>query len=102
LRELRKVAAEIASEVAIQVQNNGVAPKFSQDKVQSASRRLSGRLQVLMCTRRRYRNERSKEMTAQASRALKLPAVNDSVSSEIGHVRSAQVALESDELNGSG
>jgi hypothetical protein len=41
-------------------------------------------------------------MTAQASRALKLPAVNDSVSSEIGHVRSAQVALESDELYGSG
>ena len=41
-------------------------------------------------------------MAAQASRALKLPAVNDSASFEIENVRSAQVALEGDELYGSG
>ncbi len=42
-------------------------------------------------------------MAAQASRALKLPAVNDNASFEIADVTSAQVALESDELyrNGS-
>ena len=34
-------------------------------------------------------------MAAQAIRALKLPAVNDSASFEIAHVTSAQVALES-------
>src|ERR1700686_330180 len=55
-----------------------------------------------MCTRREHRNERSKEMAAQASRALKLPAVNDSASFEIPYVMSAQVALESDELYSSG
>jgi formate hydrogenlyase transcriptional activator len=37
-------------------------------------------------------------MAAQASRALKLPAINDSASFEIPSVTSAQVALESDEL----
>jgi hypothetical protein len=41
-------------------------------------------------------------MAAQAIRALKLPAVNDSASFEIAHVTSAQVALESDELYGNG
>jgi formate hydrogenlyase transcriptional activator len=41
-------------------------------------------------------------MAAQASRALKLPAVNDSASFEIPYVTSAQVALERDELYGSG
>ncbi len=41
-------------------------------------------------------------MAAQASRALTLPAVNDSASFEIEDVTSAQVALESDELYGSG
>jgi formate hydrogenlyase transcriptional activator len=41
-------------------------------------------------------------MAAQASRALKLPAVNDSASFEIPYVTSAQVALESDELYSSG
>ena len=41
-------------------------------------------------------------MAAQASRALKLPAVNDNASFEIADVTSAQVALESDELYGSG
>jgi formate hydrogenlyase transcriptional activator len=41
-------------------------------------------------------------MAAQVSRALKLPAVNDSASFEIVYVTSAQVALESDELYGSG
>src|SRR6202163_3820415 len=55
-----------------------------------------------MCTRREHRNERSKEMAAQASRALKLPAVNDGASFEIPYVTSAQVALESDELYCSG
>src|SRR5882762_1462251 len=55
-----------------------------------------------MCTRRKYRNERCKEMAAQASRALKLPVVNDNASFEIADVTSAQVALESDELYGSG
>jgi formate hydrogenlyase transcriptional activator len=47
-------------------------------------------------------NERSKEMAAQASRARELPAVNDNVSFELGHVTSAQDTLESDELYGSG
>src|SRR4030088_2643878 len=55
-----------------------------------------------MCTRRKYGNERCKEMAAQASRALKLPAVNDNASFEIADVTSARVALESDELYGSG
>src|ERR1700730_4582652 len=55
-----------------------------------------------MCTRRDYRNERSKEMAAQVSWARKLPAVNDSASFEIAHVTSAQDALESDELYGNG
>jgi formate hydrogenlyase transcriptional activator len=41
-------------------------------------------------------------MAAQASRALKLPAVNDSASFEIPYVTSARVALERDELYGSG
>ena len=41
-------------------------------------------------------------MAAQAIRALKLPAVNDSASFEIPYVTSAQVALDSDELYGSG
>ncbi len=41
-------------------------------------------------------------MAAQASRALKLPAVNDSASFEVPYVTSAQVALESDELYSSG
>jgi formate hydrogenlyase transcriptional activator len=41
-------------------------------------------------------------MAAQASWARKLPAVNDSASFEIAYVTSAQVALESDELYGSG
>src|SRR6202163_2120237 len=41
-------------------------------------------------------------MAAQASRALKLPAVNDSASFEIAYVASARVALESDEFYGSG
>jgi transcriptional regulator with GAF, ATPase, and Fis domain len=41
-------------------------------------------------------------MAAQASRALKLPAVNDSASLEIADVTSAQLAHESDELYGSG
>jgi transcriptional regulator with GAF, ATPase, and Fis domain len=43
-------------------------------------------------------------MAAQASRALKLPAVNDKASFEIAYVTSAQaqVALENDELCGSG
>jgi formate hydrogenlyase transcriptional activator len=41
-------------------------------------------------------------MAAQASRALKLPAVNDNASFEIADVTSARVALESDELYGSG
>jgi formate hydrogenlyase transcriptional activator len=41
-------------------------------------------------------------MAAQASWACKLPAVNDSASFEIPYVTSAQVALESDELYGSG
>ena len=41
-------------------------------------------------------------MAAQASRALKLPVVNDNASFEIADVTSAQVALESDELYGSG
>jgi transcriptional regulator with GAF, ATPase, and Fis domain len=41
-------------------------------------------------------------MAAQASRALKLPAVKDSASSEIPYVTSAQVAVESDELYSSG
>ena len=41
-------------------------------------------------------------MAAQASRALKLPAVNDNASFEIAEVTSAQVALESDELYSSG
>src|SRR5882724_8640252 len=41
-------------------------------------------------------------MAAQASRALKLPAVNDSASFEIPNVTLAQVALENDELFGSG
>jgi formate hydrogenlyase transcriptional activator len=41
-------------------------------------------------------------MAAQASRALKLPAVNDNGSFEIADVTSAQVALESHELYGSG
>src|SRR4030088_84592 len=55
-----------------------------------------------MCTRRKYGNERCKEMAAQASWALKLPAVNDSASFEIQYVTSAQVALESGELYSSG
>src|ERR1700726_4608223 len=55
-----------------------------------------------MCTRRKYMNERSIEMAAQASRARELPAVNDNVSFELGHVTSAQDTLESDELYGSG
>jgi formate hydrogenlyase transcriptional activator len=46
-------------------------------------------------------NERSKEMAAQASRARELPAVNDNVSFELGHVTSAQDTLESAELYGS-
>ncbi len=41
-------------------------------------------------------------MAAQASWARKLPAVNDSASFEIADVTSAQVALECDELDGSG
>ena len=41
-------------------------------------------------------------MAAQASRARELPAVNDNVSFELGHVTSAQDTLESDELYGSG
>jgi formate hydrogenlyase transcriptional activator len=41
-------------------------------------------------------------MAAQASWARKLPAVNDSASFEIAYVTSAPVALESDELSGSG
>jgi len=41
-------------------------------------------------------------MAAQASRALKRPAVNDNASFEIADVTSARVALESDELYGSG
>jgi formate hydrogenlyase transcriptional activator len=41
-------------------------------------------------------------MVAQASWARKLPAVNDSTSFEITYVTSAPVALESDELYGSG
>jgi transcriptional regulator with GAF, ATPase, and Fis domain len=41
-------------------------------------------------------------MAAQASWALKLPAVNDRASFEIAHVASAQVLLESRELYGSG
>jgi formate hydrogenlyase transcriptional activator len=41
-------------------------------------------------------------MAAQESWARKLPAVNDSASFEIADVTSAQVALESDELYGSG
>jgi formate hydrogenlyase transcriptional activator len=41
-------------------------------------------------------------MAAQATRALKLPAFNDSESSEIAYVTPAQVALESDELCGIG
>jgi hypothetical protein len=41
-------------------------------------------------------------MAAQASWACKLPTVNDSASFEIAYVTSAQVALESDELFGSG
>jgi transcriptional regulator with GAF, ATPase, and Fis domain len=55
-----------------------------------------------MCTRRKYKNERSKEVAAQASWARKLPAVNDSASFEIADVTSAQVSLECDELDGSG
>src|SRR6202165_4210696 len=54
-----------------------------------------------MCTRRKYMNERSKEMAAQASRARELPAVNHNVSFEFGHVTSAQDTLESAELYGS-
>src|ERR1700726_302913 len=54
-----------------------------------------------MCTRRKYMNERSIEMAAQASRARELPAVNDNVSFELGHVTSAQDTLESAELYGS-
>src|SRR5260370_1342888 len=46
--------------------------------------------------------ERSEEMGAQASWARKLPAVKESSSLEIAYVTSAQVALESDELYGSG
>jgi formate hydrogenlyase transcriptional activator len=41
-------------------------------------------------------------MAAQATGARKLPAVNESASFEIADVTSAQVALESDELYGSG
>ena len=41
-------------------------------------------------------------MAAQASWARKLRAVNDSESFEVAHVKSAQVALESGELYGSG
>ena len=41
-------------------------------------------------------------MAAQASRARELPAVNDNVSFELGHVTSAQDTLESGELYGSG
>jgi formate hydrogenlyase transcriptional activator len=41
-------------------------------------------------------------MAAQASWARELPAANDSASFEIAHVTSAQVALKSDELYGSG
>jgi hypothetical protein len=41
-------------------------------------------------------------MAAQASRARELPAVNDNVSFELGHVTSAQDTLESDELYGCG
>jgi transcriptional regulator with GAF, ATPase, and Fis domain len=41
-------------------------------------------------------------MAAQASRALKLPVVNDSAPFEIAYVTSAQLGLESDELYGSG
>jgi formate hydrogenlyase transcriptional activator len=41
-------------------------------------------------------------MAAQASRALKPPAFNDSASFEISHVTPAQVTLESDELYGKG
>jgi len=41
-------------------------------------------------------------MAAQASRALKLPAVNDSASFEIPYVTPTRVALESDELYSSG
>ena len=41
-------------------------------------------------------------MAAQASWARKLPAVNASASFEIADVTSVQVALESDELYGSG
>src|SRR6202051_1740076 len=55
-----------------------------------------------MCTRRKYMNERRKERAAQASRARELPAVNDNVSFELGHVTSAQDTLESYELYGSG
>jgi formate hydrogenlyase transcriptional activator len=41
-------------------------------------------------------------MAAQAIRALKVPAVNDSASFEIASVTSAQVGLESEELYGNG
>ena len=41
-------------------------------------------------------------MAAHAGCALKLPAVNDRASFEIAHVTSAQVALKTDELYGSG
>jgi hypothetical protein len=41
-------------------------------------------------------------MAAQASWARKLPAVNDNASFEIAYVMSAQLALESGELYGSG
>ena len=41
-------------------------------------------------------------MAAQASRARELPAVNDNVPFELGHVTSAQDTLESGELYGSG
>jgi formate hydrogenlyase transcriptional activator len=41
-------------------------------------------------------------MAAPASWALRLPAANDRASSEIAHVTSAQVAVESDELGGNG
>jgi len=59
-------------------------------------------MQALVCTSRKYRNETSEEMAAQASWARKLPAVNASASFEIADVTSVQVALESDELYGSG
>ena len=41
-------------------------------------------------------------MAAQASWARKLPAVNDNASFEIAYVMSAQLALESGDLYGSG